>query len=233
MLEQKTPNNPSDFAVWNFVNNVDALVKMEGFPCEWDIDAGYSIEFYESCIDEDETLYLITWAPDPKELPNCDFITQHLYNVNFLAEYLKFCECGLFCVESTQAGNPHYHGWYQTSDYYVEELARCAIMKVMERLGIVKITKCKGHYRINSYTAGGNALHYYKADLFGQMQYIPHNPITWQSKDDTNWLSNDFFFLLNKTGRKTTADIETKICQRDYYREFYSGSLGKIPWNPN
>jgi len=71
---------------------------------------GEIVDIYEHMIVDSQPVYLFTWSPDPELLPDSDFITQHKYNVNFLADYLKTCLVGLICVESTQKGNPHYHG---------------------------------------------------------------------------------------------------------------------------
>jgi len=114
--------------------------------------------YWEDRIDTDRTLYLITWNPDPKELPNADFETQHHYSVNLLSDYLKACECGLFCVETSQLGAPHYHGWYQVSQNPDCERNRIIYIKTMQRFGNLKITKSKGHYKIGSNSNHANCL---------------------------------------------------------------------------
>lgn len=200
-------------------------MKNEDFPSDSALDAAYKIYYNEDEIDPDEQLYLITWSPDPEELPHADFITQHTFNVNLLADYLKSCSNGLFCVETTQLGNPHYHGWYQTSDDSKMEYQRIVLVKVLQRFGQLKITKCLGHYRINSYTKQANALYYYKADLFGQMEGVIYNPIDKDTHDNTDWNSYSLFFQSKKKGYKESiVDIENKISQRDFYKQFYNDS---------
>lgn len=179
------------------------------------------IESMESAIDPEDKIYMITYSPVHSEMPDADFILQHLFNVNLLADYLKFCMVGLFCVESTQKGYPHYHGWYQTCDDEREQ-GRIAIMKVMSRFGDVKIAEIKNSYRINSYTKQSNALHYYKADVFGQQNGIPHNPISKDSYDDTNWQSNMFMFSIPGK-RQTYMDLSAKVTARKSAEEFYRG----------
>jgi len=179
------------------------------------------IEEVESCIDESEELYLFTWSPNPQELPNADFRCQHDFAMEFIANYLEGCKVGLACVESTQLGNPHYHGWYQVSDNFLLEQKRISFVKVLQKYGILKITKCKGHYRINSYTTHGNALHYYKKDLFGAMAMQDANPILagMRSNIDPNpwWFSVD--------GKKhSVIDLENKLSNKKFYEDFYSNS---------
>lgn len=176
----------------------------------------------EEDIDFDEPLYLITWAPDPSELPNADFTTQHLYMVNLLSGYLKTCASGLFCVETTQRGNPHYHGWYQVSPDPVKEECRIIFIKTLERFGLLKITKSKGHYRINAYSTRSNCLGYYKKDLLDPMLWCNPNPVTSESKCDIDWNVNMLFFV--KNGRGTVSDLEEKVSLKEFYLQFYKNS---------
>lgn len=179
----------------------------------------------ESSIDPDRDLYLITWSPDPSKLPNSSFIIQHEFNVDILASYLKSVEVGIWCVESTQQGNPHYHGFYQPSDDSHKELMRLAVIKTFNAFGNLKITKSIGKYKVNNWhTPHCNCLYYYKKDVGGSMFNIEKNPITRDSQcgmDFTN-LSALFFQI---TGRHTSKEILEKVSQRERYRQFYSESL--------
>lgn len=179
---------------------------------------------HEHMIDLDDTLYLITWAPDPSEIPYADFETQHRFNINILADYLKHCRCGLFCVESTQKGNPHYHGWYQTFDD-TRDRGRIVMVKVLERFGQLKITESRGHVKINSYVKHANCLYYYKDDLFGQMEWVHDNPIHKDSHCDEDWMSNLNFFSMHQKGHKqSVADLEKRVSDRDFYKKFFYDS---------
>lgn len=185
-------------------------------------ERGETVDINECKIDANKPLYLITWSPNPSELPHADFNLQHLYSVDMLAGFLKGCKCGLFCVESTQMGNPHYHGWYQVSKNPAKEASRIVSVKVLQRLGMLKITESKGHYRINSYTAHGNCLHYYKKDLHGSMLFVDINPITSESKCHIDWDMNSFFFYVE--GKKTVYNVKDKITQKEFYHQFYKDS---------
>jgi len=179
----------------------------------------------EGEIDPDETLYLITWSPDPSELPNADFNTQHLFNVNILSDFLSTVECGLFCVEASQLGSPHYHGWYQLSTDPIKEKSRLTYIKVMQRFSPhgLKITRSKGHYKIGSLVSQANCLYYYKKDLLQSMATIYINPICSQSRVDLDWNSHSHLFM--KNGRQSVADIEDKITLKEFYKQFYENSL--------
>lgn len=168
----------------------------------------------EKLIDPESTLYLITWSPDPSNLPESDFRYQHLYNVNLLSDYLKSCASGLWCVESTQKGNPHYHGWYQVHDDY--ELARIAHQKTLEKFGNTKITPART-WKIFSWSERKNALYYYKKD-FTTFCSLPHPVIDEDSKDDTDWNYKSFFDV------KGDKQIIDKISDRKYYLDFYKNS---------
>lgn len=181
------------------------------------IKKGAIIECEESKIDAFDKLYLITWVPDPKEMPDADFYLQHEVNVQILIDFLNTCKCGLFCVESTQMGNPHYHGWYQINPKY--ELVRIAIIKTLQRFGIIKIKECL-HYIVNYYSERMNGLHYYKKDVFDSMFAIEVNPISNRSVSsiDVDKLRYVSMFSKNKT---VYRNVEEKLSVRQYYRRFY------------
>lgn len=185
-----------------------------------------SVILNEEKIDPTKTLYLFTWSPDAKELPDCHFELQHEYNLNYVSEYLKVCECGLACVESTQLGVPHYHGWYQISDNPIKEKVRIIYMKSMLRFGNMKITKSKGHYKIASWSPAANCLHYYKKDLLQSQLFVTHNPIVPKEYPQHDWNAFNLrtFFTANGK-RETVADIDDKISLREFYKDFYKNSL--------
>lgn len=178
---------------------------------------GKLVDDYESLIVPSETVYLITWSPNPELLPDADFITQHQFNVNFLGEYLKTCLNGLICVESTQRGNPHYHGWYQVDP--ITELERISYVKTMEKFGLVKITAART-VKPGLWGSKKNGLHYYKKELIDSMLKVPSNPITPESYDTTDWSSYMFFF----TRTFTDKTIDKKMSDRQYYLRFYCDS---------
>lgn len=133
-------------------------------------DYAYQILVNESSIDPDKDIYLLTWNPDPSLIPDDTFENQHIWCSMLLTLYTKACYSSCFCLEDNQKGNPHYHGWYQRSELANENYARIMLIKKMQfyapaSAGLV-ITKCKGHYRINNYLKGQNALYYYKKDIF-------------------------------------------------------------------
>lgn len=178
---------------------------------------GELIDIYEDMIVESDPVYLFTWSPDPELLPDADFITQHRYNVNFLAEYLNTCLTGIICVESTQKGNPHYHGWYQVDP--ITEIERLAYIKTMQKHGIVKITECIT-YRQGQWGPRQNGLHYYKKSLLDEMLTVPHNPILPDSHDNTDWDACLFFFTKQMKDKR----LDKKISDRQYYLNFYRDS---------
>lgn len=173
----------------------------------------------ENEINTDAAVYLITWNPDPSRLPDSDPIYQHKFNVNILADYLKYCSCGLWVHEFTQAGAPHYHGWYQIDTSM--ELGRVAMIKTLQKLGLVKITKVKHSYKINNYSRHANALGYYKKESFDKP--IPYNPITKDTYDDTIWQTK-LFFWIDISGRKSINDLMDTISNKRYYTKFYKKS---------
>lgn len=175
----------------------------------------------EDSINIERPVYLITWSPNPDEEPDANFELQHRYNINLLRDYLSACACGVFCVESTQMGNPHYHGWYQVRDSV--EQVRIAIVKTLQRFGLVKITrvKKKGCIRKGVWDEYHNSLYYYKKDLLSASMLIEPNPITVNTpKDDYNWLTSSFFTKsISKKQQKLAAD---SISERQLMLEFYS-----------
>jgi len=184
------------------------------------------IEFLETSIDPNEDLYLITWSPDPKQLPDCDLYVQHSLNVRLLANYLKCCSLGVFVLESTQLGNPHYHGWYQVDDD--REIGRIALVKVMKSFGPqLKITKSYGKYKFFNFNTRGNCLAYYKKDLCKYFSVQP-NPIF---SDSTTTFNDDCLQLINflspysPTNKKLIAD---RLSNERFYREFYSDTVKAI-----
>jgi len=211
MLEQEIPSSSSPL--------------MELINAEVDYLLPKIIDVYEqeSSIDPDKSLYLFTWSPNPEEIPDSDFNTQHLFCAPFIADYLLSCGRGIACVESTQLGNPHYHGWYQLSDDPLKERQRLIHIKCLKRFGMVKITSSIGHYKINSYVAAANCLHYYKKDMLQSMAWVELNPICSYHKINMDW--NQHSMLFTKKGRESVADIEDRINLRDFYKEFYANSL--------
>lgn len=174
-------------------------------------------------IDLDKPLYLFTWSPDPGELPDADFTAQHKFNINIVSQYLSSFKVALACVEATQRGVPHYHGWYQLSTDPLLERQRLATVKVLERLGNLKITPSRGHIKKYSLSSKANCLYYYKKDMLESMSWIEQNPIYPGMKDNTDW--NLHVGLFTKKGRESIADLENKVNLRDFYLQFYDNSL--------
>lgn len=176
----------------------------------------------EDDIDIDDKIYLMTWSPDPKELPDVDFINQHIYLVPYVREYLLCCEAGAACVESTQPGNPHYHFWYQTAND-TREMARIRWIKVMQRIGNVKINTKVKHIKINRWYSKGNALHYYKQDSVGQQLMTPYNPITKYTLPPT--IDYNDYTMFFAVGKLTVRKIIEKVSQIKNLEEFYKKSF--------
>lgn len=182
---------------------------------------------YETRIDRTKDLYLFTWSPDPAQLPNCMFSMQHEYLLGIVADFLKGCHLGLACVEATQLGNPHYHGWYQLSDDPIKEGLRIACVKTMQKFSNtktgVKITKSKGHYKRYRYTNHHNCLYYYKKDLIQAQLMTQPNPITWSTVSNVNFKNYTHFFAI-EGDRQTVADLHDKVSLRQFYMDFYKDS---------
>lgn len=137
----------------------------------------FSIAEAESEIDIDFPVYLMTWCPDPSQMPDAKFGIQHQYNLPTIISFLRGCKCGMFCVEPTQLGNPHYHGWYQVSDDPLLTKLRLRSIKVLQRLGRVQINKA-ANIKINNYKKRGNSLYYYKKECLTACLLYEPNPIT-------------------------------------------------------
>lgn len=177
----------------------------------------------ESKIDPNRKIYLMTWSPDPKELPDCDFVNQHTYLVGYVISYLLGCYSGAACVESTQMGNPHYHLWYQCYDGPAESY-RIRWVKVMQKLGNVKIeTKGVRYYGINKWYSARNALYYYKKDSIGTQLLTPYNPVAADSpQPDIDYSDYSWFFY---SGRSTAAKMHERATQVQELYKFYGKSI--------
>lgn len=184
------------------------------------VTASEQIEFQESCIIKDQKLNLITWTPDPKQMPDCSFIIQHQFCAQYVVSYLQGCSCGIICVEATEAGNPHYHGWYQTSDNFEQEQFRIRWMKVLRNAGNVKTTAAfdKKAILINTWYQKGNVLYYYKKELVGCGLHIPFNPITSTTIVPEPDISGLWF---NIPARKTAKQLLERKSTIQRMFEFY------------
>lgn len=172
-------------------------------------------------IDKDEPLYMFTWSPDVKDgLPDANFDVQHEYTYGIITDYLKYCRCGCACVESSQMGNPHYHGWYQVSEDYEE--GRIVIAKVLQKTGNLKITKSKGHFRYHCFHNHSNCLYYYKKDLGGSMFSVSKNPIVADTPQSTVDWNAQYFLFMKDIGRRTVSEIQDTISNKFFYRQFYA-----------
>lgn len=180
------------------------------------------IVHHEEMID-DSPLYLFTWSPNPEEIPDSDFNTQHLFCAPFIADLLLSVRVGIACVEASQMGNPHYHGWYQLSTDPMKEKHRIVHTKVLKRFGNLKITKSKGHYKIGSLSKQANCLYYYKKDLLQSMATVELNPIMGFYDVKIDWSKH--WNLFTKKGRESVADIEDRVNLKDFYKQFYENSL--------
>lgn len=184
------------------------------------------IEYEESKIDPSSELYLITWAPDPKELPDADFYIQHNVNVELLTQFLKACACGIFCVEATQIGNPHYHGWYQVDP--TKELVRIAVVKTMQRFAPkgLKIAPARS-WKFFNWTERGNALYYYKKDICDAFLNVDPNPITKDSESTVNFDTIQWISFFDSR-MKIDKSLTDKISDRRFYRSFYGDTLNHM-----
>lgn len=195
--------------------NFDDAVTAETFMLEYKKAKMTDIFNAESAIDSKEPVYMMTWAPDPKELPDAPFSDQHYHNAETLILYCKQCKTAAFCVESTQLGNPHYHGWYQLEPS--TELFRIGLVKAMQSLGLVKIDKIKHRFKVASYEPHQNALYYYKKDLISSMELIDCNPIV---KTTPIPPPLELFFFVTK-GRKSIDQLLTSRDKQLSARDFY------------
>lgn len=172
----------------------------------------------ETLIDDDAHLYLFTYSPNPKELPQSDFRLQHEWAFPLVVDLLRTVSCGIACVESTQMGIPHYHGWYQVD--LSRERIRIIAVKMLQRYGILKITKSKGHYRINSYTGHGNCLAYYKKEVGEHLEL--QNPIFKTTESTINWSKLQYLGFFDK---HIDYEMEDKLSNREFYKKFYEDSI--------
>lgn len=181
------------------------------------------IKFEEERINENEKIYLATWSPDPKQLPDCSFYMQHKWCVPYVQTYLQACQNGVACVESTQIGYPHYHMWYQTSDNCYNEEARIRWVKVLSKIGNIKITTAK-YIIVNGWKPTRNALYYYKEDLAGQQLHIRFNPIT-QSMVPPQIDYSDYTYMFSTRQKQTARKYIEKASQVKELEEFYKKSF--------
>jgi hypothetical protein len=184
-----------------------------------------TIRISEKKINLLEKVYMFTWSPDSKELPDCDFILQHKTNVNFLADYLKTCFAGCICLEAHQRGTPHYHGWYQIEPKF--ELARIAMTKTLIRMGNLKITEAR-NCKINSWYKKANGLYYYKEDCIDSMLSIEDSIITCDSKVTINWELCNLLGFFDIKGPEASQTAQNRVTDLQYYKDFYTDSLGKV-----
>lgn len=176
----------------------------------------------EEKINDDDKVYLMTWSPDPKKMPDCDFLNQHIYLIPYVHSYLEYCMCGVACVESTQMGNPHYHFWYQTTDD-IREMGRIRWVKVMQKIGNVKITSAKYWKKNGWYKSSTNALYYYKEDAVNQQLHTPYNPIyKGMPLPHIDYTDYSWFFT---SGKSTARKIVEHASQIKQLEEFYKKSL--------
>lgn len=181
----------------------------------------------EEAIEDKKELYLITWSPSPSDLPNADFNVCHDFNVQILVDYCKACSTAIWCVESTQKGNPHYHGFYQVSeDYHTERIRQC-IIKVLQRFGRLDITKSKGMYKRHNYwTSHANCLYYYKKETLTRQLRTPNSVIDKDCKPkEDNWAACAWMFVIDGK-RQAFKDLEEKLTLRNYYKAFYFDTRG-------
>lgn len=174
----------------------------------------------EMSIDPESKVYLMTWSPDPKQSPDCALSLQHEFHVNALIDYLNFCKSGIFCLENSQLGEPHYHGWYQVDE--TNEAGRVVMIKVLQKFGKVKIAKCL-EYKINNFKKHRNGLWYYKKDVFDAQLGIKLNPVT-KNTPRADIDNSDFAYFMRIEGRKTSRVMQEKASAYKYYREFYGSN---------
>lgn len=182
------------------------------------------IRIFEEKIEPTDDVVMFTWSPDPKELPDADPETQHLWCARVLLTYLNTMPKSCACLEYNLSGNPHYHGWYVKSD---ESVASIQILKVLQRYGKYKADYLRS-IKINSYTSKGNGLYYYKKE-------VSHNCIITASiiypgmeLPKIPWAEyNQLFFTQNAYGKKCRSSYDEKISDMAYYMEFYKSSIYK------
>nr|QGF19361.1 hypothetical protein [Antarctic circular DNA molecule] len=199
--------------------------KSENYFCDNLARVAAVIEEAESKIDPDDDIYLMTWSPDPKKLPDCDFFSQHRWCVEYVRTYLSGCKSGCACVESTQRGNPHYHFWYQTHDNPLVERHRITWIKILQKIGNIKIAdKTVQYYRINAWFKDKNALFYYKEDACAQQLFTPNTPVhKYSPLTEIDYEDYKFFFTF--TGKKTAREFLERTSQVKDLSTFYGKSL--------
>lgn len=180
------------------------------------------IERAESEIAEDQKIYMFTWSPDPNEIPDVSFQEQHDLQHDLLVDFFSYTLTGCACVESTQMGNPHYHGFYQIRPE--TELKRIVIVKVMQKYGNLKIAQIKNSYRINSYTKRNNALYYYKKEMASNMLEIEHTPITKDSAK-LNVNTNEYATFFKLSSRSSVYEKLARVNKFTSAAEFYTKSI--------
>lgn len=174
---------------------------------------------HEMLIDMSKPVIGITWSPDPKDLPDCEFDLQHRYYVPYLVQFIRSCKLALLCVESSKLGRPHYHGWYQEDPDPILYKMHIVHMKVLGKTGQLKVTELK-HLKPGTFykKPSGNALWYYKKDVFEKMLVTPCNPIHKDLSDDYDWVGSTFFTCEMSSNMKLIAD---KVSETKMLREFY------------
>lgn len=192
----------------NFEDRIEILEIMEKLDTE------------ERKINMDHPVYLLTWCPDPKEMIDADFYIQHNVHVSTLSNYLKACACGAFCVEATQRGVPHYHGWYQVN--HETEKVRVSIVKTMIRFGRVEIGDAK-HIRPGSYSSTRNSLHYYKKDVLDMIS--EPNPILRDSVSTVDFTTLDMVQFFQGTTIRSRIGVQTHLQQRKHVEAFYADTI--------
>lgn len=192
--------------------------------CSLDKIVGRAMAIYEieRTINPDQEVWMLTWCPSPKELPDADFYLQHNVNIRLLSDFLKGCSTGCFCVEPFQSGSPHYHGWYQPSYDPVKEQLRIACVKTMQHFGDCKFTKAV-HYKIDKWYETRNCLHYYKKQLLDQMLTIDPNPITKDTVSTVNFDVLPLVSFLSTKGRRDKYSEERK--NHAFRRDFYTDTI--------
>nr|QGF19357.1 hypothetical protein [Antarctic circular DNA molecule] len=182
----------------------------------------------ESCIETDglhtpkDTVYLLTWSPDPKFLPDCDFQQQHLYAGPWAQFYMQTTKCGACCVEANQMGNPHYHMWYQPHTDFNKTKARITMIKVLKNRGIVKIDQAR-HVRPGCPDPTCNSLHYYKKELFDQNIWLDWPIITHLTRMP-NPIHENFKYWFQLSTRKNFMQQVEVTSEYKRIHEFYKKS---------
>ena len=188
----------------------------------------------EQKIDPGKVLYLFTWSPNEKLGPDCDFQLQHHFWVDTIINFLITCSAGAACVEASQMAFPHYHGWYQIDETPTKCVERLICVKVMRKMGNLKITSSIGKYkpaRTDYWPRSGksNCLYYYKKECMDDMLFTVPNCLTRDTHVmGLNWSDGPYmgFFAPHMRGeRYTIQDLSDRATQTKYYQEFYRNSI--------